>query len=176
MDVSFHVDKGICRVFGEYPVEVEHAGSQIQAEGQRQYDGNWCKCLLDKGIGPGDGNKVILVPIREFGVELLVTQFHVPDVSLVVDIDEVVHRIDSLEQGELEDPPDKDLHAKKHVSQDGYDGGNHHYGKRNPAEDHVAVWYALAVSLEGESLEDGKQQQKGREDYVQQAVGDERYA
>ena len=91
----------------------------------------------------------------------------------VIDVNQVIHRRNSLEESQLEYPPNEELDAEQDIAEEGDDGGHNEDQERNPAIDDIPVRKGLRIPAQGPSLEQGEQQQERREDDVQQAVGNE---
>ena len=173
VDVALDVQERIVVILLEHAVEVEHAGSHGDAErdGQDQEDGE--QRLLRQGMGPGHGDEVFVRLVREVGMFVDEMLLGVADMPHIVDVQEVIDRRDRLEDGQLEDPPDEELHAEQDVARQGDDRRGHQDQEGYPAVEYIPARKRLPVMEQGPSLQQGEDQQDGREQDVQQAVGDE---
>ena len=122
---------------------------------------------------PRHGNQVFVGIVRKGGMGFDVTGLQLPDMAHIVDVQEVIHGRDALQQGEEEDPPDEELDAQEHETAQGDDGRDDEYDQGNPTIGDIPGRQELPVPEQGQRLEYGEQQEQRREEDVQQAVRNE---
>ena len=93
--------------------------------------------------------------------------------ALLVHLHQVVAAHDGGDGSELEHPPDEQLNGHQRVAYPCHDCRDEHDGERDAAIDLVAQRHVATTVLECEDLPDGEDQEQGREDDVDQRVGDE---
>ena len=96
VDIAFQIQERIRIVFVEYALQVEDAGSHVQAEGNGQDDRDGKERLLEEGMRPGDGDEVLVRPVREVAMLGDVPFLGSPDMSHIIDMDQVIYRRNGL--------------------------------------------------------------------------------
>ena len=96
-------------------------------------------------------------------------------VVLLVHRHEVVEAGDGGDGGQLEGPPDEDLDAEEGVADPGGDAGDNHHDGGEVGIDDVLQRKLTLVAAHHPQLPHHEEEQQGREDEVEDAVGNEHY-
>ena len=135
-------------------VHLEDLGGPVDADEEAADGEDGHEGEVDEVVGPGLGD----VLARDV-------------VALLVHRHEIVEAGDGGDGGQLEGPPDEDLYAEEGVAHPGGDAGDDHHDGGEVGVDDVLQGESALVTAHHPQLPHDEEEQQGREDEVEDAVG-----